>query len=477
MKFKTYCLFSLSTLAILSPIYSYGGINIKDYIQYLPYGTNVSLLVESTNTQNRIMAFNDQRMMLPASTQKVVTALSALLILGPEYRFMTTLESSGKVQNSLLNGDIIVRFNGDPTLTKKQLVTLFGTLSAKGVKAISGDLVIDSSVFSSHDKAMGWSWNNISSCYNTPPAAAIIDSNCFYASLSPAKKIADRASVALKERYPVNVSSDVMTIPAKNNNRYCELDAIIKDNNRYILKGCVKQGKNIPLSFSILDSDVYARDVIKDILAAQNIKLKGSIKINTPIHKALTVIATQQSEPLSVLLSTMLKTSSNLIADTIFRTMGREYFGVGTWRSGSDAVKKVLKEKADIDLASAVIVDGSGLSRQDGITAEKMMEVLQYIAKNDAQLNLIKMLPISGKDGTLASRTSLNNKELTGHIQAKTGYLDGSYNLAGFMTTKNGNKLAFVQFISGYSVTTVSRAEKKSIVNFEKALYSDLYLQ
>lgn len=166
-----------------------------------------------------------------------------------------------------------------------------------------------------------------------------------------------------------------------------------------------------------------------------------------------------------------------MIADTVFRTIGRDYFGVpGTWRSGSDAIRQILKQKAGIDLGNTVMVDGSGLSRHNLITPATMMKVLQFIAKNDDQLDYISMLPLAGHDGTLRYRGGFDQAGVNGKVSAKTGALQGVYNLAGFMTTANGQKIAFVQYISAYAVPqSEQRSRRVPLVRFESRLYKDLY--
>lgn len=184
-----------------------------------------------------------------------------------------------------------------------------------------------------------------------------------------------------------------------------------------------------------------------------------------------------ESKPLHDLLKVMLKKSDNMIADTVFRTIGREYYGVpGTWRSGSDAVRQVLKQKAGIDLGNTVMVDGSGLSRHNLITPATMMEVLQFVAKNDQQLDFISMLPLAGHDGTLRYRGGFDEAGVNGKVSAKTGALQGVYNLAGFITTASGQRVAFVQFISAYAVPqSQQRSRRVPLVRFESRLYKDLY--
>lgn len=188
------------------------------------------------------------------------------------------------------------------------------------------------------------------------------------------------------------------------------------------------------------------------------------------------MLASTQSAPLHTLLHTMLKKSDNMIADTVFRTIGHHYFNVpGTFRAGQDAVRRILKAKANVDMGNSIQVDGSGLSRHDLISPQTMMQVLQFIAKNDNTLDYISMLPLAGYDGTLQYRGGLHEAGLDGKVSAKTGSLQGVYNLAGFITTSSGARVAFVQFLSGYAVPPEDqRTRRIPLVRFESRLYRDI---
>lgn len=122
------------------------------------------------------------------------------------------------------------------------------------------------------------------------------------------------------------------------------------------------------------------------------------------------------------------------------------------------------------------MVDGSGLFRHNLITPTTMMSILQYIAKHDSQLNFIAMLPLAGHDGTLRCRGGLNNAGVNGKVSAKTGALQGVYNLVGFLTTQSGQGMAFVQFISAYALPPEQYNSRRiPLVSFEGHLYKDLY--
>lgn len=460
---------------------------IESYIPSLPDGANLALIVQKIGSKKTpLINYHADRMALPASTQKVLTALAALLQLGVDFRFTTTLESPATVTNGALSGDLIIRFSGDPTLTRQQLRDMITTLKKTGIRRITGNFIVDTSVFSSHDMAPGWSWNDTVQCFSTPPAAAIVDRNCFFVSLQSAQ---DPGNTAFVEpySYPVQVSSEVRTL-AKGSveAQYCELDIVPGELNQFTLRGCLTRREDpIRLAIAIQNGASYAGAILKNELKKAGIQLDGhlrqqTIAATTFLNKSKpknNILAQVQSAPLPQLLKAMLKKSDNLIADSIFRTIGHQRFDVpGTWRAGANAVRQVLREKARIDLGNSIVVDGSGLSRHNLLSPTTMMQVLQYIAQNDKKLNIISMLPLSGHDGTLLYRGSLHEAGVTGKVSAKTGALQGVYNLAGFITTASGQRMAFVQFLSGYAVPPEAQRNRRvPLLRFESRLYKDIY--
>ncbi|KHN59784.1 D-alanyl-D-alanine carboxypeptidase [Dickeya fangzhongdai] len=452
---------------------------IDEYTKYLPDGANLALMVQKIGASTPTVDYHSQQMALPASTQKVITALAALLQLGPDYRFVTTMESNGTLANGVLRGNLAVRFSGDPSLKRQQLRNMVQELKKRGIREISGDVLIDTSVFASHDKAPGWPWNDMTQCFSAPPAAAIVDKNCFSISLYSAPKAGDNAFIRVASYYPVQMFSEVRTLAKGSPDaQYCELDVVPGELNRFTVTGCLTQrAEPLPLAFAIQDGASYAGAIVKDELQQADIRIAGSLRRQSLPGAPGTVLAQTESEPLHELLTTMLKKSDNMIADTVFRTIGHERFKVpGTWRAGADAVRQILRQKAGIDLGNTIIVDGSGLSRHNLIAPATMMQVLQYIAQHDNELNYIKMLPLAGYDGTLRYRAGLHEAGLDGKVSAKTGALQGVYNLAGFITTASGQRMAFVQYLSGYAVPPEDQKERRiPLVRFESRVYKDIY--
>ncbi|WP_437887880.1 serine-type D-Ala-D-Ala carboxypeptidase [Phytobacter sp. V91] len=453
--------------------------NVDEYINQLPDGANLALMVQKVGASDAEIDYHGKQMALPASTQKVITALAALLQLGPDFRFTTTLESKGTLNNGVLKGDLIARFGGDPTLKLQNIRNMVATLKKSGVQKIEGNILIDTSIFASHDKAPGWPWNDMTQCFSAPPAAAIVDRNCFSVSLYSAQKAGDLAYIRVASYYPVNMFSQVRTLARGSADaQFCELDVVPGDLNRFTLTGCLPQrSEPLPLAFAIQDGASYAGAILKAELADAGISYSGTLLRQTLVNEPGTVIASTQSAPLHELLKIMLKKSDNMIADTVFRMIGHARFGVpGTWRAGSDAVRQILRQQAGVDIGNTIIADGSGLSRHNLIAPATMMQVLQYIAQHDSELNYISMLPLAGHDGSLQYRAGLHEAGVDGKVSAKTGSLQGVYNLAGFITTASGQRMAFVQYLSGYAVEPADQRNRRiPLVRFESRLYKDIY--
>ena len=279
-------------------------IPIDEYKQHLPDGTNLALVAQKVGSNTPLIDYNAQQMALPASTQKVVTALAALLQLGPDYRFVTNFETSAKLNNNTLSGDLVIRFSGDPTLTRQQIRNMANALKQIGIHKVDGDLIVDISAFASHDKAPGWVWNDMTQCFSAPPAAAIIDRNCFSVSLYPAERAGDMAFIKTANFYPVNMFSEVKTLAKGSPEaRYCELDVVPGELNRYTLTGCLTQrSEPLPLAFAVQNGASYSGAIVKNELKTAGIELTGNVKKRTQPTTQSQVLVKTESKPLHDLL-------------------------------------------------------------------------------------------------------------------------------------------------------------------------------
>ena len=343
---------------------------------------------------------------------------------------------------------MIAKFSGDPELTSGQLSQLIYELKKQGIGKIEGNLILDTAVFASHDKASGWIWNDLTMCFNAPPAAINVDHNCFYVNLNADQPIGEFAKVDVPSAYPVQVFSSAYVVD-KNDAPYCQLDVVVHDNNRYQIKGCLaRQNKPFGLSFSVQDPTNYGANLITTYLRRAGIEFSGKIQAPLGEQKG-TILAEHLSEPLQTLLKKMMKKSDNQIADALFRRVANHLQNrPATFQLSSFVVRNLLKTKAGVNFNNSVMADGSGLSRHNQVSAETMLK----------------------------GRGSISAEPLAKNIMAKTGSLKGVYNLAGFMKNAKGQRIAFVQFINGYSTGELeSKTKRAPLVNFEQQFYMALY--
>ncbi|MBU0500156.1 MAG: D-alanyl-D-alanine carboxypeptidase/D-alanyl-D-alanine-endopeptidase [Gammaproteobacteria bacterium] len=436
----------------------------------LPEGSQYAVLVQPLAGNAAPLYEHDSDLLLPpASTQKVITALAARLILPQDFRFTTSLEQVGE--------DLVIRFSGDPTLTREDLQKLLTQYKQQQGKEQPRNVWLDDSAFTGVEHTQGLPWDNMGSCYSAPNAAVTLDRNCVYGAIysdgEPGKPT--RVNVPANQPIRVRTTAPVVTVEEIKATR-CYLALSPYPDNQYLLSGCLgKRKEPLPLKFAVQNPTLFTLEVLENQLKQLGIKPAGEIKIGKPEDGAAKSIASHLSAPLPNLMDQMLKRSDNLIADNLFKTLGGHYYNQpGSFANASAAVKEVLKEKAGIDLSRAILRDGSGLSRDNRVSARQLTEVIRYIGLNDKDLQLLALFPVSGVSGTLTYHRGLTKPPLKGKLVAKTGTLFGTKNLAGILTTAKGNRLLVTQFVTNYFPSKAD-GSKKSIVQFEQRLYEGLY--
>ena len=146
----------------------------------LPYGHDTALIIADAKAGDILFSQREEQFQPPASTQKMVTALAAQLYLGKDYRFTTQLEQQGD--------NIVLRFSGDPSLSRKQLATLLSKVKAHSGSTIKGDLLLNGSQFSGYEQAPGWPWDILGVCYSAPSSSLSLEHNCVQGALYSNRK-------------------------------------------------------------------------------------------------------------------------------------------------------------------------------------------------------------------------------------------------------------------------------------------------
>jgi D-alanyl-D-alanine carboxypeptidase/D-alanyl-D-alanine-endopeptidase (penicillin-binding protein 4) len=135
-----------------------------------------------------------------------------------------------------------------------------------------------------------------------------------------------------------------------------------------------------------------------------------------------------------------MKDSQNLYAETFLKTLGMEERGSGSAQAGREVASQVLASWG-IPETEYMIFDGSGLSRRNYVTADMLLKILRAVHRGGDFEQFLATLPIAGVDGTLERRMRATRAE--GNVRAKTGTISNTRALSGYVTTQDGELLAF----------------------------------
>lgn len=428
-----------------------GGNQLSNQLSYIinsvagETGAEIGVYVRSMKDGDRIYSRNINRPLTPASTLKVMTAEAALIFLKPEYRFTTQLLTDAKViKDGVLQGNVYIVLGGDPSLTYNDLVDLIMNLRSQEITGISGSVYIDDTAYDQSFYGPDWVYKDKGYCYAAPISASIINHNCLPFRVTPSK-IGQAANVETFPNffYP-RIRNSVIT---KHNRASCSVHLSSDLGNGLEIEGCMPTGKSAwGVSYVVTDVSEYNRALFSDVLSNMGIKVVGEVTFGAA-PKDSSMIAHHASEPLTELITDMLKKSDNVIAGALFKKLGQLYTKKqGTWETGSMAVSQILAKHTGMSLSGLKILDGSGLSPSNLTTPAQMMQVLDFAfhhsATNDA---FISALPIAGVDGTLKHRLS----NIARRVRAKTGTISGVVSLAGYVSTADNEVLAFVIMVNG----------------------------
>ncbi len=355
-------------------------------------------------TGDTLYSRNAGKLFMPASNQKVLTSTVALAQLGPDYRYHTVIGTTGTLRNGVLDGDLIVIGRGDPSLSDRlrgsaenAMLAIVDSLSAKGVRQITGALRPGGDAFPDNIYAYGWELDDATS------------------SATPTDELLFNEGMVHAARHTAH--GDTVEVTGTDNPTRAYLAA--------------------------LDTALRARGIV----AARGVN-DSIVALTQPID----TIYTFDSPPLREILKALLKPSQNQIAEILLKTLGLEKTGVGIADSGAVVIGRQLRAWG-VDTTGFVVYDGSGLTRHDLVSPETMVKILTAIQRDTAFSAFYDALPIAGVDGTISSR--MRGTPAQNNMHAKTGTIEFVRSLSGYVTTADGDRLVF-SFLANHFTTRVS---------------------
>ncbi|MGE3513215.1 MAG: D-alanyl-D-alanine carboxypeptidase/D-alanyl-D-alanine-endopeptidase [Vicinamibacterales bacterium] len=416
--------------------------------------------IRSLRSGDVFYAKHPRKLLTPASTLKIVTLAAAAERLGWDFTYETEVLGLGAIDFGFLDGDLIVRGSGDPSLSDDDgtAARVFRTwaerLKALGVRVLSGRIIGDDNAFDDEGYGAGWMWDDMDQAYAAGIGALQLNVDATVVTVTAAGTSGGPATVSVAtDASGLAIHNRVVTAPAGTPARVTlrrRANSTVLDVSGEVPAG----GDPVSRRIAVVNPTRYFVEELRKALIANGIDVQGPAvdidDLEVPPHVADAVpLLVHRSPSLRTLAETMMKVSQNQYAETLLKTLGAQV-GIPTFAGGRDVVLQLLDEWG-IPTGQLVLADGSGLSRYNLISAEALTAVLARVAQSAALEGPFRAaLPVAGGPGMLASR--LLGTPAAGVIQAKTGSMRHTRSIAGYARTADGEPLAFAILANNYGV-------------------------
>jgi D-alanyl-D-alanine carboxypeptidase/D-alanyl-D-alanine-endopeptidase (penicillin-binding protein 4) len=419
-------------------------LSVKNALSYrrVPDHT-LSIYVESLDTGELVLSWNEAEPRNPASVEKMLTTLVALDTLEPAYTWKTDVHLLGEVTDGVLDGDLLLKGYGDPYLVTERFWQLLRRIRQFGISTINGDLLIDDSYFDTGDYDPAAFDREPLRAYNVAPNAMLSNFKVVRYYFQP-DVASSRVNVQL------DPSLDNLTIVnqlrvANGSCRGYQRGITVTPNedvSRITFSGRFPSGCEIyTMDRTVLSHNEFTFGLFRSLWLESGGRFTGKWK-NVVAHEDLEPVFSFESLPLSDIITKVNKHSNNVMARQLLYTLGAETFGPpGTEAAGRKVVRQWLASKG-MDFAELRLDNGAGLSRESRMTARHLADLLRYAYQSAYMPEYLSSLALSGVDGTLSRR--FRKGVLTGMAHMKTGSLDHVSSIAGYFQARSGNRYIVV---------------------------------
>ncbi len=412
-----------------------------------------SVKVVSLDREDVLYERDSQLLMRPASNMKLPTSAAAISLLGPSYSFKTQVLMDTTFSDGVLYGNLYLKGYGNPDLRTTDLPSLLRPIKERGIREIQGHICADVSYFDSLYWGFGWNWDDEPFQYAAFLSPLTINDNCVRVKVAPSESVGG----------PLIVTTDPPTSYVKIINRGLTVgDSVrtpllvtrlfLERSNTIVVEGEMLRGANaVERVLSVWRPELYAATLFKEALERDSITVWGeSIVQQAPPEAKEIGVHVQRLDSMVINLN---KISDNLSAELTLKTLAAERRGIpGSGKNGISVVYEFLNSLG-IDTLTMRVADGSGLSFYNLLTADMLVKLLSEMAKRpDAFPLFYASLPIAGVDGTLANRMKGTPAER--NLRAKTGTISGVSSLSGYVTTADGERLAFSMSMQNFILPT-----------------------
>ncbi|WP_056829176.1 D-alanyl-D-alanine carboxypeptidase/D-alanyl-D-alanine-endopeptidase [Psychrobacillus sp. FJAT-21963] len=423
-------------------------------------GADVSVTVRDRVSGEMVYDYNGQTTIKPASNMKLLTTAAALDVLGKDYRFNTTLYTSGKKSNGVLKGDVYLKGQGDPTLSFEDLQQFAEELKAQGINKIDGRIVGDDKWFDD-DLLTPGIWVGDESYYYAAPISALTTSpNTDYDS---GTIIVEATGTAVGELPSINVTPHIGDLQIVNEAQTVEAGKTntvtierMYETNQIVISGNLPVDKTKKEWVTVKHPTTHTLTMFQAVLAEAGIEYSKEKLFRAATPKSAQLVAMKQSMTLEQLLIPYMKLSNNGIADILVKTMGKVKKNEGSTTAGLEVIREYGKS-INLNMANWQFEDGSGMSHENRVSSLAVSELLYKVQGEDWFNTYFTSLPVAANTdrmvgGTLRNR--LKDPLTAGKVYAKTGSLTGVSTLSGYLEASSGQSYIFSVLVQNKSGTS-----------------------
>ncbi len=468
-KIKITILFLLSSLVI--PIGVAQSPVEKFVNQSILKNALISISVVDLNTNKKVYTHMAEHPITPASTLKLITTATALEKLGPDFKYKTIVGYSGKIENTILYGDLYIIGSGDPSLASsktgsgknqhpgKQLIDEWvHKIQKAGITKIKGNIIADISCIDTVGVNPKWTWDDIGNYY----APGIYGISYLDNALKVSFKTGDIGQPAqitsTEPQIPEMVfRNSVRGTETKSDNAY--FFGVPGENLRYVSGEIPANRESFIVKCDLPKPGLLLVRDVKVALKLSGIHIEGTeMQISKNLEQVKTLF-THESPRLIDLINETNRKSNNHYAEYLFRTLGMQQGKPATITGSITEIKSFWKSKA-FPMNQLFLKDGSGLSPNNAVSARFYTDLLTYMYKSSKHADdFVNSLPVSGISGSMSG--VLKNTKLQGKVWAKSGTIDQVKAYAGYILDGE-KKLAFAVIVnnaSGNSWQVLSKIE------------------
>jgi serine-type D-Ala-D-Ala carboxypeptidase/endopeptidase (penicillin-binding protein 4) len=459
-----------------------------------------------------IYTLNPDQLFVPASNMKLVTTAAALATAGTDYRFHTTVETTGKIDaNGKLQGDLVIVGRGDPNISGRVLPyqvkservpphtqvleELADQVAKSGLKVVSGDVLGDDTFYAPERLAEGWAQDDLQWIDAAPVSALAFNDDVAFIDIQPGAQAGDKAVIVPETEGDYYEFDNRIVTTAAGVTRKVGIHRE-PGSHKVLLWGWIPVGDpGMKEALAVDDPAAYTAQLFRAMLERRGISVTGTThalhadmaqffdlpKSQDPSQNGAgggsnssqtpgvlpavaptpsaspaaqpspspQVLAEHVSLPLIEDVKIINKVSQNLHAEMALRLVGKLSGQGASFEGGTAAVKKFLTQ-AGVKPDEFVSLDGSGLSRRDLVTPSAMVQLLTFASKQPWGPAYEDTLPLSGVDGSLSER--FLNTPAAGLIHAKTGSLSHVNALSGYGQTLKGKRFVFSIFCNNHNL-------------------------